>query len=318
MGGLTVIVGVNIVNKYILKRIVISFITILVLITVVFVLIRLMPGDPFTSEKLTPEIRANLEKYYGFDKPLISQYFTYILNLAKGNLGYSMFYSNLTVGSIIKSSFPYSFDLGMRALAMAISFGLVLGIIASLNRGKFLDFFCVVIAIIGTSMPDFIIGALLQYFFGIKWGLLPIAQYKGILYTILPSIALGFYTLAVVSRVMRVSMIEVTQQDYIKTAKSKGISKLRIIYKHQIRNAIMPAITVMGPIVASVLTGTFVIESIFAIPGMGKYYVQSVQNLDYTVILGMTIFYGSFLVVANMIVDLLYGVIDPRIRVGGK
>jgi oligopeptide transport system permease protein len=167
-------------------------------------------------------------------------------------------------------------------------------------------------------MPDFIIGAILQYFFGIKWGLLPVAQYKGISYTILPSIALGFYTLALVSRVMRANMIETIQQDYIKTAKSKGISKLRVVVKHQIRNAIMPVITILGPIVAALLTGTFVIESIFAIPGMGRHYVQSIQNLDYTIILGMTVFYGSFLVVANMIVDLLYGVIDPRIRVSGE
>lgn len=238
-------------SKYILKRIGISFITILVLISVVFVLVRLMPGDPFTSEKLTPEIKENLEKYYGFDKPLIMQYFTYISNLLKGNFGYSMFYSNLTVGSIIKSSFPYSFDLGIRALVFSISFGLVLGIIASLNRGKKTDFVCVLIAIIGTSVPDFIMGAVLQYGFGIKWGLLPVAQYKGFSYTILPSIALGFYTLALVSRVMRASMVEVVQQDYIKTAKSKGISKFRITYKHQIRNAILPVVTIMGPIVAA-------------------------------------------------------------------
>ena len=305
-------------KKYILKRVFISLITILVLVSVVFALVRLMPGDPFASEKLTPEIRANLEQYYGFDKPLIVQYFTYLKNLVTGDLGYSMFYPNLKVNNIIASAFPYSFDLGMRALAMAISFGLVLGIVAALNRGKVLDFTCVLIAIIGTSMPDFIIGAILQFFFGIKWGLLPVAQYKGISYTILPSIALGFYTLALVSRVMRANMIETIQQDYIKTAKSKGISKLRVVVKHQIRNAIMPVITILGPIVAALLTGTFVIESIFAIPGMGRHYVQSIQNLDYTIILGMTVFYGSFLVVANMIVDLLYGIIDPRIRVSGE
>lgn len=305
-------------TKYIFKRILVSLVTVFVLVTIVFILVRLMPGDPFASEKLTETVRANLERYYGFDKPIIMQYFTYISNLLKGDLGYSMFYPNLTVNKIIQSAFPYSFDLGMRALSLSISLGLVLGITAALNRGKTLDFICVVIAIIGTSMPDFIIGATLQYTFGIKWGLLPVAQYQGLSYTILPSIALGFYTLALVSRVNRASMIEVIQQDYVKTAKSKGISKLRIIWKHQIRNAIMPVITVMGPIVAAVLTGTFVIESIFAIPGLGRHYVQSIQNLDYTVILGMTVFYGTFLVFANMIVDLLYGVIDPRIRVGGR
>lgn len=305
-------------GKYIFKRLGISLITILVLVTVVFILVRLMPGDPFSSDKLTPEIKANLEKYYGFDKPLIVQYFTYLKNIVKGDFGYSMKYVNQSVNKIIADSFPYSFDLGMRALAFGISFGLVFGIIAALYRGRPLDYGCVVIAIIGTSVPDFIIGALLQYFFGIYWGLLPVAQYQGIEYTILPSIAIGFYTLAMVSRLMRASMLEIVQQDYIKTAKSKGISKFRVTYKHQIRNAIMPVVTVLGPTVASVLTGTFVIESIFAIPGMGKFYVQSVQNLDYSLILGMTIFYGAFLVLANMIVDILYGVIDPRIRVAGK
>ncbi len=305
-------------GKYMLKSFFISILTILVLVTIVFILVRLMPGDPFASDKLTPEIRLNLEKYYGFDKPLIVQYITYIKNLVKGDFGYSMKYVNQSVNSIIADSFPYSFDLGMRALSISISLGIVLGLIAALNRGNTLDYASVIIAIIGTSVPDFIIGGLLQYFFGIKWGLFPVAQYKGLEYTVLPSIALGFYTLAMVSRIMRASMLEVVQQDYIKTAKSKGISKFRITYKHQIRNAIMPVVTVLGPTVASVLTGTFVIESIFAIPGMGKYYVQSVQNLDYTLILGMTVFYGTFLVIANMIVDMLYGIIDPRIRIAGR
>ncbi len=305
-------------RKYILKRLVVSIVTVWVLTTVVFILVRLMPGDPFSSDKMTPEIKANIERYYGFDKPVIVQYFTYLNNILHGDFGYSMKYVNQSVNKIIGDSFPYSFDLGVRALSLSISFGLIFGMIAALNRGRRLDYVCVVIAIIGTSVPDFIIGGLLQYFFGIKWGLFPVAQYHGIKYTVLPSIALGFYTLAMVSRLMRASMLEVVQQDYIKTAKSKGISKFRITYKHQIRNAIMPIVTVLGPTVASVLTGTFVIESIFAIPGMGKYYVQSVQNLDYSLILGMTIFYGAFLVLANMIVDILYGVIDPRIRVAGK
>lgn len=304
--------------KYILKRMGISLITILVLVSIVFVLVRLMPGDPFTSDKLTPEIRANMESYYGFDKPLPVQYVRYIGNLLRGDLGYSIKYANLTVNRIIAESFPYSFDLGIRALTFAISFGLVLGIIASLNRGKKLDFFCIFIAILGTSVPDFIMGSVLQYFFGIKWGLLPVAQYKGFSYTILPAIAIGFYTLAMVSRVMRASMLEIVQQDYIKTAKSKGISSFRITWKHQIRNAIMPVITILGPVVASVLTGTFVIESIFAIPGMGKYYVESVTTQDYPIVLGMTVFYGTFLVIANMVVDILYGVVDPRIRVAGR
>ena len=302
-------------GKYIIKRIGISLITIFVLVSAVFFLIRLMPGGPFASQKMTSEIKSVMEAYYGLDKPVIVQYFTYLGNLLHGDFGYSMLYMNRTVNAVLLESFPYSFDIGIRALLFALSFGLVLGIIAALNRGKKLDFICIIIAILGTSVPDFIMGGVLQYFFGIRWGLLPVAQYKGFEYTILPMIALGFGTLAMVSRVMRSSMLEVVNQDYIKTAKAKGLSKLRIVYKHQVRNAILPVITVMGPVVASILTGTFVIESIFAIPGMGRYYVESISGLDYTMVLGMTVFYGVFLVIANMVVDILYGFIDPRIRV---
>lgn len=302
-------------GKYVIKRIVISIITIFVLVSAVFFLVRLMPGGPFASDKMTPEIKAVMEAYYGLDKPVLVQYVTFLGNLLRGDFGYSMLYMNRTVNAVLFESFPFSFDIGIRALVFALSFGLILGIVAALNRGKKLDFICILIAIIGTSVPDFIMGGVLQYFFGIKWGLLPVAQYKGIEYTVLPMIALGFGTLAMVSRVMRSSMLEVVNQDYIKTAKAKGLSKFRIVYKHQIRNAILPVITVMGPVVASILTGTFVIESIFAIPGMGSYYVDSISGLDYTMVLGMTVFYGVFLVIANMIVDILYGFVDPRIRV---
>ena len=305
-------------RKYVLKRLIAAVLTMWVLITVVFFLVRLMPGDPFQNPKMTTEIRKNMEEYYGFDKPLIVQYGNYMKNLFKGDLGYSMKFTNKTVNGLITESFPFSADLGIRALVFAVSFGLVLGIISARNRGGKLDFFCVIVAVLGTSIPDFIMGALLQYGFGIKWGLLPVAQYQGFEYTILPACAIGFYTLASVSRIMRASMLEVSSQDYIKTARSKGVSEFRITVKHQIRNAIMPVMTMMGPTVASVLTGTFVIESIFAIPGMGKYYVESVSNNDYSMVLGMTIFYGVFLILCNLIVDILYGVADPRVRIGEK
>lgn len=304
--------------KYIIKRVIAALLTLWALVTIVFFLVRLMPGEPFTSPKLTPEVRANMEAYYGFDKPLTEQYVQYMGNLLQGNFGYSMKYTNKTVNYIIGQTFPYSADLGIRALVLAISFGLVLGILSALNRGKTIDFVCVIVAVLGTSVPDFIMGAILQYFFGIKWGLLPVAKYSGFEYTILPACALAFYTLASVSRIMRASMLEVVQQDYIKTARSKGLSDFRITAKHQIRNAIMPVMTVLGPTVASVLTGTFVIEAIYAIPGMGKYYVESVSNNDYSMVLGMTVFYGIFLVTCNLIVDILYGVADPRVRIGRK
>ena len=305
-------------TKYILKRVAISIVTIFVLVSVVFFLARLMPGGPFNDPKLSETARANLSAYYGFDKPLLEQYLTYLNNLLHGNFGFSTKYPSRTVNDLLAGAFPYSADLGIRALCLAISFGLVFGIISALNRGNKIDLFFVIVAVIGTSVPDFIMGALLQHFFAIKWGLLPIAQYKGFAYTILPSVGLGFYTMASVSRIMRASMLEVVQQDYIKTVRSKGISRFRVTFKHQIRNAIMPVVTILGPTVAAVLTGTFVIESLFAIPGMGKYYVESVQNNDYSLILGMTAFYGTFLVFCNMIVDILYGVIDPRVRIGGK
>ncbi len=305
-------------TKYVLKRIGISLVTVFVLVSVVFFLARLMPGGPFNDPKLSATARENLNAYYGFDKPALEQYLQYLNNLIHGNFGFSTKYPSRTVNDLLAGAFPYSADLGIRALCLAVSFGLVFGIISALNRGNKIDLFFVLIAVIGTSVPDFIMGALLQHFFGVKWGLLPIAEYKGFSYTILPSVGLGFYTMASVSRIMRASMLEVVQQDYIKTARSKGISRFRVTVKHQMRNAIMPVVTMMGPTVAAVLTGTFVIESLFAIPGMGKYYVESVQNNDYSLILGMTAFYGAFLVFCNMIVDILYGVIDPRIRIAGK
>ena len=305
-------------TKYVLKRIGISIVTIFVLVSVVFFLARLMPGGPFNDPKMSATAKANLSAYYGFDKPVLEQYLTYLNNLIHGNFGFSTKYPSRTVNDLLAGAFPFSADLGIRALCFAISFGLVFGIISALNRGNKIDLFFVIVAVIGTSVPDFIMGAILQYFFAIKWGLFPIAQYKGFSYTILPAVGLGFYTMASVSRIMRASMLEVVQQDYIKTARSKGISRFRVTWKHQIRNAIMPVITILGPTVAAVLTGTFVIESLFAIPGMGKYYVESVQNNDYSLILGMTAFYGTFLVFCNMIVDILYGIVDPRVRIGGK
>lgn len=304
--------------KYIIKRVIAALLTLFLLVTVVFFLVRLIPGEPFTNPKLTPAVRENLERYYGFDKPLWQQYLKYMGNLLQGNFGYSMKYTNKTVNYIIGQTFPFSADLGLRALCTAITFGLVLGIVAARNRGNGIDFVCVLVAILGTSIPDFIMGAILQYFFGIKWGLLPVAKYEGLEYTILPTLALSFYTLTSVSRIMRSSMLEVTSQDYIKTARSKGISEFRITWKHEVRNAIMPVLTVLGPTVAAVLTGTFVIEAMYAIPGMGKYYVESTINNDYSMVLGMTLFYGMFLVFCNLIVDLLYGLVDPRVRVGKR
>ena len=301
--------------KYIVKRLVISLFTILILVTVVFFLVRMMPGDPFLSDKLTPEIRENMLRYYGFDQPLHIQYFRYIKNLLHGDLGVSMHYNGIPVTDIIRDSFPYSANLGIRALILAFCVGMTLGVISALNRGRFLDYFCIFIAILGVSLPDFVTGYLLQYIFAIKLKVLPIALWRGFKYTILPTVALSFYTTALLTRIMRASMLEVTGQDYIKVTRAKGLSTIQIVTRHQLRNAILPVITILGPVTAAILTGTFIIESIYAVPGMGKFYVSGIQNLDYSQVLGLTVFYGVFIVAANFIVDILYGFVDPRIRV---
>lgn len=301
--------------RYIVKRFLISIVTIWILTSIVFFLIRALPGDPFTSDKTTPQIRENMMKYYGLDKPLPVQYAKYISNLLKGDMGYSLKYKNRTVNQIIGNAFPSSGELGIRALIFAIPAGILLGIIAALNHNKGWDYGSMIIAVIGVSVPSFIIGGLLQYIFAVKLKILPVARWLGFEYTILPSIALGLNTLAQVARLMRASMLEVTGQDYIMTAEAKGLPIYKVVWKHQIRNAILPVVTILGPIVAALLTGTFVIEKIFAIPGLGHHYILGIQNLDYTLVLGLTIFYGAFVIMMNFIVDVIYGFVDPRIRI---
>ncbi|MFA7572777.1 MAG: ABC transporter permease [Lutispora sp.] len=302
--------------KYIIKRFFISLITVWILATLTFFLVRVLPGDPFSSDKMTPEIKANLMKYYGMDKSVPEQYVRYMANLLKGDLGSSLKYKNRAVSAMIKNAFPKSADLGLRSLGFSIIVGLLLGIVAALNHNKFWDNTSMIIAVIGVSVPSFIIGGLIQYFFGVRWRILPVAQWKTFAHTIMPTFALGLGTVAQLARLMRTSMLDVVGQDYIKTAKSKGLSTVQVTVKHQIRNAILPVITVLGPLAAALLTGTFVIEQIFAIPGLGSHYIISIQNLDYTMVLGLTIFFGAFLVFMNFLVDIAYGFIDPRIRVG--
>jgi oligopeptide transport system permease protein len=293
----------------------VSLITAWVLVTIVFFLVRLLPGDPFLSEKVTPEIKANMMRYYGLDKPIHIQYVTFLQNLLKGDFGYSLRYKNRTVNEVIKQAFPYSADLGIRAVIFATIAGVTLGIIAALNRNRTWDYLAMFIAIVGVSVPSFVIGPLLQYVFATKLNLLPVSQWKGFSYTIMPTFALSLGSLALMARLMRASMLDVVNQDFIKTAKAKGLSPFQIIWKHQVRNAILPVITVLGPVTATLLTGTFVVEQIFAIPGLGKFYVLGIQNLDYSLVLGMTTFYGLFLIAANFVVDIIYGLIDPRIRI---
>ncbi len=301
---------------YILKRLGISLLTIFVLLTLLFFLVRTIPGDTFNDPKISAAARENLKRYYGLDQPLVIQYVNYIKNLFKGDLGVALKYGDRPVTKVISETFPVSADVGIRSITFAMILGLTLGCISALNRRKFLDYFCLIIAIVGVSLPEFISGALLQFGFAVQLKWFPIAQWGTFAHTILPTFALSMWTTALVTRLMRANMIDVSNQDYIVTAESKGLNGLEILWRHQIRNAILPVITVIGPAVAAILTGTYIIEYVFLIPGMGKFYVGSLNDLDYTMILGMSLFYGTFLVIANFCVDIAYGFIDPRIRIG--
>jgi len=307
--------------RFVLKRIGYSVLTLFVLIALTFFLMRLLPGDPFLGEKAVPDnIKQVLVAKYGLDKPVIQQFFIYIGNILHGDFGTSMAYRNREVNDIIGQAFPYSFDLGLRALIFALVAGILLGVVASVNHGKAWDTTSVIIAVIGVSVPSFIMGAVIQYFVALKLQqflgikILPIGGWNSELSKLLPSFALGLSALATITRIMRTSMLDVINQDYIKTARAKGLSKRLIIWRHAIRNAILPVVTILGPLAANILTGAFVVELIFNIPGLGKYFVMSVQASDYTMISGLTVFYGAILIIANMLVDIAYGFIDPRIR----
>ena len=306
--------------KYILKRLFYAILTLFALTALTFFMMRLLPGDPFIGTKAIPETTMKaLNAKYGLDKPVLEQFFMYINNVLHGDLGTSIQYTR-PVRDIITQAFPYSFDLGIRSLIFATISGVLLGIVAAVKRGTKWDTTAMLLAIIGVSVPSFVIGSVLQYFLGLQLfqltglKIFPISGWSSFASKILPSFALSFGSLATISRLMRTSMLDVLGQDYIKTAKSKGLSQKKIIWKHAVRNAIMPVITILGPISAAVLTGAFIVETIFAIPGMGKFFVQSIQSQDYTMISGTTLFYGAFLITANLIVDIAYGFIDPRVK----
>ena len=235
-------------------------------------------------------------------------------HLLHGDFGYSLMSRGRRVNTIIAEAFPVSLDLGIRAMVIAIVFGLFFGIVAALNRGKSLDYLTVALVIVGVSVPSFVVAGILQYWLGVYLKVLPVARYESFWHTIMPSFALGIGTMAIIARYMRSSMLEIVNADYIRTARAKGLRPAQIVWRHQMRNALFPILTILGPTIAAVLTGSFVIESIFAIPGLGRYFVLAMQNLDYTLVLGLTVFFGAFLIAMNFLVDVAYGLIDPRIR----
>lgn len=306
--------------RYILKRFIYMTITTWIIITVTFVMMHSIPGDPFSSGKRLPEqTKINLNAKYGLDKPLKTQYALFLKNLVlHGDLGESYTYPGLTVNSIIKERAPVSAMLGAEALIFALIMGIIFGIIAAFKRSHWQDYLVMIIAILGIAIPSFVLAALLQYFFSVKLEILPTSGWGTFKYTILPALSLSLGIIAVYARYMRSSCIDVLGQDYIITAEAKGISKVALVWKHVIRNSILPAITILGQQVAGIITGTFVIETIFSIPGIGRYFVSSITDRDYPVILGTTIFVAVVYIVVVFVVDILYCLVDPRIRINGS
>lgn len=301
--------------RYIGKRLLYIVISLWVIITATFFLMRIAPGNPFTSEKkLHPAIEANLNAHYGLDQPWYMQYTDYLLRILKWDFGPSFKYKSQTVNDLINDGFPISLTLGIEAILIAVSFGVLLGLIAALKHNKWQDYTSMIIAVLGISVPSFIMATVLQYFLAIKLGLFPVARWESFASTILPALALAASPMAFIARLTRSSMLEVLSNDYIKTAKAKGLSQRVITVKHTIRNAMLPVVTYMGPLSASVITGSFVIEKIFGIPGLGSHFVLSIGNRDYTVIMGITVFYSIILLVSILLVDIAYGFIDPRIK----
>lgn len=302
-------------EKYLLKRLIMSIITLWVIITVTFFLMHSIPGNPFRKEgKMPAAVYANLLKKYGLDKPLPEQYIIYLKNLMKGDFGDSMKSKVETVNDMIRRGFPVSAYLGLEALIIALIFGPALGALAALYQNKIPDYLSMIIAIIGISVPSFIMGTVLIQFIAKKVAWIPIGGWGQFRHTLLPAFALSLMPLAYMARLMRSSMLEVLGQDYIKTAKSKGITKTEVILKHAVRNAILPLVSVLGTLVSNLLVGSFVIEKIFGIPGLGKFFVQSINNRDYTLIMGTTIFYAIILILLLFLVDIAYMFIDPRIK----
>jgi oligopeptide transport system permease protein len=300
--------------RYILKRLLVAVVAIFILATITFFMLRLVPGDPFAGPRITPEVKLRLREHYGLEKPLIEQYLIYMGNLLQGDFGYSLAKRGHRVNTIIAEAFPASLDLGIRAMILSIIFGLFFGVVAALNRGKPLDYLTVILVLVGISVPSFVLAGLLQYFFGVYLRILPVARYETPWHTILPAFALSLGTMATIARYMRSSMLEIVGADYIKTARAKGLLPWQVVWRHQIRNALFPILTILGPATAMVLTGSFVVETIFAIPGLGRHFVQAMQNLDYTLVMGLTVFFGAFLIGMNFLIDVAYGLIDPRVR----
>lgn len=304
--------------KYIGQRIFYMFLTLIIIASLTFFLMKLIPGTPFKNQaKLSDtQLEIMLEKY-DLDEPVPVQYMTYMTNLAKGDLGTSFQFSNAEVSDLLLDRIGPSAILGFQALVVGTIIGILLGMIGALKQNTWVDYGATFIAVLGKSIPSFVFAGLLQYFVGVKLGWLPVAFWKGPEYTVLPTIALAMFPIAIAARFMRTEMVDVLNSDYIILAKAKGASYFDIAFKHALRNALIPVITVLGPLAVSLMTGSLVIEKIFSVPGIGEQFVKSVTVNDYQVIMGTTLLFAFLFIFIILVVDILYGLIDPRIRLAG-
>ncbi|MEI3613101.1 ABC transporter permease [Pseudogracilibacillus sp. SO30301A] len=305
--------------RYILKRLLIMLITLWIIISLTFILMVSIPGSPFNSESSSNEtVQANLEAHYNLDKPYYVQYLLYIKSIATFDFGPSIKQPDHSVNDLLGRGFPISFELGIITIIVAVLSGITLGVFAALRHNGMIDYLAMGFAVLGISIPNFVLATLLIQHLAVNLELLPVATWSSPAHMVLPTLALATGPMAIIARLTRSSMLEVLTQDYIRMARAKGLSPWKIIVKHALRNALMPVVTILGTLVASILTGTFVIEKIFAIPGMGKYFVESINQRDYPVIMGTTVFYSAFLIIMLFLVDIAYGILDPRIKVHRK
>jgi oligopeptide transport system permease protein len=303
--------------RYFTKRFFSNLLTLWMIITLTFFLMKAIPGDPFTQEKALPkEILESLYEHYKLNDPWYIQYGRYLYSILTWDLGPSFKYKSRTVNDIINKGFPISAMLGLEAILLALSLGVISGTVAALKQNRWQDYISMIIAVIGISVPSFILAATLQYLLSVKLDLLPVARWGTFKQSIMPALALAALPTAFIARLTRANMVEVLSLDYIKTAKSKGLSDWVVVRRHGLRNALLPVVTYVGMLTANILTGSFIIEKIFGIPGLGQWFINSVTNRDYTVIMGITVFYSMILLTAILLTDLIYAWIDPRIALG--
>lgn len=301
--------------KYILKRIGLAIITIWAVATITFCLMNLVPGGPFLSEKaISPQAQAALEEKYGLDKPFLQRYATYLGGAVQGDFGDSLKQRGRTVTSIIVNKFPVSAKVGGISVIVSLLIGVPLGVVAAYRRGTKLDSVLSVLATLGIAVPSFVLCTVLMYFLGVKLNWLPTLGLTSAQHYVMPVIALAAYPTSYIMRLMRSSMLDVLGQDYMRTARAKGLSSSKSLFKHALRNAILPVITYIGPMVAYTLVGSFVVEKIFTIPGLGGEFIKAINGRDYTMIMGTTIFLAAFMVVMLLVVDIVYTIVDPRIK----